>query len=70
MEFRPGQRQAANALLQGCDVPAVLPTGFGTNLIFQPFAVTARSNSKESTSNNVGCLPIISAIIQQSKVQN
>ena len=29
LELRPEKRQAVNALLQGSDVLAVLPTGFG-----------------------------------------
>ena len=35
LEIRPEQRQAANALLQGSDVLAALPTGFGTSLILK-----------------------------------
>lgn len=41
VELRPEQRQAVNALLQGRDVLAVLPTGFGKSLIFQLFAAAA-----------------------------
>jgi ATP-dependent DNA helicase RecQ len=34
-EFRPGQREAALAVLQGRDVVAVMPTGAGKSLCFQ-----------------------------------
>ena len=34
-EFRPGQREAALALLQGRDLVAVMPTGAGKSLCFQ-----------------------------------
>ena len=49
------QRQAANALLQGCDVLAVLPMGFGTNLIFQPFVVTAATERNQHQTMLVIC---------------
>jgi ATP-dependent DNA helicase RecQ len=34
-EFRPGQREAALALLEGRDLIAVMPTGAGKSLCFQ-----------------------------------
>jgi ATP-dependent DNA helicase RecQ len=33
--FRPGQREAVEALLDGRDVLLVLPTGSGKSLVFQ-----------------------------------
>src|SRR5919202_4518543 len=33
--FRPGQREAADAVLHGRDVVAVMPTGAGKSLCFQ-----------------------------------
>lgn len=35
LTLRPEQRQAVEALLQGRDVLAILPTGYGKSMIFQ-----------------------------------
>ena len=61
---RPEQRQAANALLQGSDVLAVLLTGFGTSLIFQPFAAAAAIERDQHQTMLVVC-PLQSIIDEQ-----
>ena len=38
--LKPEQEEAVSALLQGIDVLAILPTGFGKSLIFQLFVMT------------------------------
>ena len=43
LELRPEKRQAANALVQGSDVLAVLPTGFGKFQAFVAVAVIERN---------------------------
>ena len=48
--FKPKQLQCFEALLDGRDVVAVLPTGYGKSLIFQllPWVLTQRSPTKEN----------------------
>ena len=62
LELRTEQRQAANALLQSSDVHAVLPTRFGTSLIFQPFASAAAIERNQHQTVLVVC-PLQSIII-------
>jgi len=44
------QKEAASRLLEGKDVLAVLPTGFGKSLIYQSFVLV-----KEMAESSVGC---------------
>ena len=44
------QKEAVSRLLEGKDVLAVLPTGFGKSLIYQSFVL-----AKEMTESSVGC---------------
>ncbi len=57
--FRPGQKQAIEALLNGKDTIAILPTGGGKTLIYQ---VPALLNLK-------GCILVISPLIALMKDQ-
>ena len=41
LTLRPEQRQAVEALLQGRDILAILPTGYGKSMIFQVYVVAA-----------------------------
>jgi len=44
------QKEAVSRLLEGKDVLAVLPTGFGKSLIYQSFVL-----AKEMAESSVGC---------------
>ena len=41
LTLRPEQRQAVEALLQGRDILAILPTGYGKSMIFQVYVAAA-----------------------------
>ena len=56
------QKKAITLLLQGKDVLAVLPTGFGKSLIYQSF-VLIKQMEDESTSNSGGDRPSCLVIV-------
>ena len=61
LNLRPEQRQAMEALLQGRDVLAVLPTGYGKSLIFQVYvAASALIKSERASNRKKGKLRTIS----------
>ena len=62
--LRPEQRQAVEALLQGRDVLAVLPTGYGKSMIFQVYVAAAALKVKEHQTVLVVC-PLGSIIDDQ-----
>ena len=53
------QRDAVASLLDGHDVLAVLPTGFGESPIFQVFVIAAETE-REQISNRVSPLSLLS----------
>ena len=42
-ELKPEQEQAVQGLLNGKDILAILPTGFGKSVIYQTFANLRKS---------------------------
>ena len=66
--LKPEQRDAVEALLDGQDVLAVLPTGFGKSLIYQLYVQAKhRSSSDRSTSILVVSSPLRSIVEEQIK---
>ena len=55
LTFRPEQRQAVEALLQGKDVLAILQTGYGKSMIFQVYVAGAAVKVKEHQTVFVVC---------------
>ena len=47
LTLRPEQSQAVEGLLQGRDILAILPTGYGKSMIFQVNVATAALKVKE-----------------------
>ena len=64
LNLRLEQRQAVEALLQGRDVLAVLPTGYGKSLIFQVYVAASALKVKEHQTVLVVC-PLRSIIDDQ-----
>ena len=52
INLKPEQRESIMNLLNGCDVLAVLPTGFGKSFIFQMFVISKSKLSLHNTRNN------------------
>ena len=52
--LRPGQKQALEAVLQGQDTLAVLPTGSGKSAIYQDQGVVERSTTGEASLSRFG----------------
>lgn len=68
--LKPQQKEAVVALLQGVDVLAVLPTGFGKSFIFQLFVLArTKINQLKGISNNIpavlGICPLVSLVKDQ-----
>ena len=55
LTLRPEQRQAVEALLQGRDILAILPTGYGKSMIFQVYVAAAALKMKEHHTVLVVC---------------
>ena len=55
LTLRPEQRQAVEGLLQGRDILAILPTGFGKSMIFQVYVAVAALKVKEHQTVLVVC---------------
>ena len=64
LTLRPEQCQAVEALLQGRDVLAILPTGYGKSRIFQVYVAAAALKVKEHQTVLVVC-PLGSIIDDQ-----
>ena len=63
--LRPEQRQAVEALLQGRDVLAILPTGYGKSMIFQVYVAAAALKLKDHQTVLVVCP--LGSIIEEAK---
>ena len=66
LTLRPKQCQAVEALLQGRDVLAILPTGYSKSMIFQVYVAAAALQVKEHQTVLVVC-PLESIINDQIK---
>ena len=55
LTLRPEKRPAVEALLQGRDILAILPTGYGKSMIFQVYVAAAALKVKEHQTVLVVC---------------